>query len=257
MNALVTGASSGIGEEMTKLLAERGYHVVMVARREERMLKLAQELPYGGTVIAADLSEPWAAEKLYQTCSEKGLVIDVLINNAGFGRVEPHTEVDPEKVERMNNLNVTCLASLCRLYGAEMKRRREGCILNVGSTASYLPMPYMANYAATKAFVNSFTRALRAELRPYGVQVSLINPGPTRTEFGKIAQEKGDFIDGKPGVLDAREVAELGISGLFADHAEIVPGALNQALPFLMKILPKSFVISTVANWLRSRLGDE
>lgn len=257
MKALVTGASSGIGEEMTKLLAARGYHVVLVARREDRLLKLAQELPYGATVIAQDLSEPRAAEKLYQACRDRGLTIDVLINNAGFGRVEAHTDIDPDKVERMNSLNVTCLAALCRLFGAEMKQRREGCILNVGSTASYLPIPYMANYAATKAFVNSFTRGLRAELRPYGVQVSLINPGPTRTEFGSVAQERGDFVSGKPGVLDAREVAELGITGLFADHAEIVPGPLNQALPLLMRLLPKSFVIRVTADWMRSRLGEE
>lgn len=257
MYALVTGASSGIGEEMTKLLSQRGYHVVLVARREERLTEIAADLAYGATVIVMDLSEPWAAQRLFDTCREREINIDVLINNAGFGRVEAHTDIDPEKVERMNNLNVTCLASLCRLFGADMKERGQGCILNVGSTASYIPIPYMACYSATKAFVNSFTRALRAELRPHGVVVSLINPGPTLTEFGKNAQEKGDFIAGKPGVMSAREVAELGISGLFADHAEIVPGPFNQAMPLLARVLPKSLIIRTVANWMRSRLGEE
>ena len=257
MNALVTGASSGIGKEMVYLLAQRGYHVVLVARRQDEMEKIASELHHGATVIVQDLSEPGAAQKLYDTCRQKELVIDVLINNAGFGRVEPHCKVDPDKLERMNHLNITCLASSCRLFGEEMKRRGEGCILNVGSTASYLPIPYMANYAATKAFVNSFTRALRAELKPHGVQVCLLNPGPTKTEFGIRAQDVGDFTEGKPGVMSAKEVAEIGIVGLFADHAEIVPGPINQALPFLVKLLPKSFVIRTAASFLRSRVGEE
>ena len=257
MNALVTGASSGIGEEMVYLLAQRGYHVVLVARREQKMQEIAKDLPYGATVLAQDLSLPGAAGKLYETCEEMGLTIDVLINNAGFGRVEPHIKVAPELVEQMNHLNVTCLASLCRLFGEDMKRRGQGCILNVGSTASYLPIPYMANYAATKAFVNSFTRALRAELRPFGLQVCLLNPGPTETEFGERAQENGNFTKGKPGVMSAKEVAEIGITGLFADHAEIVPGPFNQAMPFLLRLIPKSFVIRTTANWLRARLGEE
>lgn len=257
MNALVTGASSGIGKEMTYLLAQRGYHVIMVARREQEMKETAKDLAHGATVIGQDLSQPGAAQELFDTCRAKELTVDVLINNAGFGRVEPHCKVDPEKLEQMNHLNITCLASLCRLFGEEMKRRGEGCILNVGSTASYLPIPYMANYAATKAFVNSFTRALRAELRPHGIQVSLLNPGPTETEFAKIAQDSGDFIAGKPGTMSAKEVAEVGITGLFADHAEIVPGPFNQALPFLVKLLPKSFVIRTAANWLRSRTGED
>ena len=257
MNALVTGASSGIGKEMVYLLAQRGYHIVMVARRGEEMKKISEGLPHGATIVEQDLSEPNAALKLFETCRQKELTIDVLINNAGFGRVEPHCKIDLDQLERMNHLNITCLASTCRLFGEEMKKRGEGCILNVGSTASYLPIPYMANYAATKAFVNSFTRAIRAELKPFGVQVCLLNPGPTKTEFGQRAQDEGDFIDGKPGVMTAPEVAAIGITGMFANHAEIVPGAINQALPFLVKILPKSFVIRTAASWLRSRVGED
>lgn len=256
MNALVTGASSGIGKEMVSLLAERGYHIVMVARRKEKMERLAEDLPYGATVIGQDLAEPGAASKLFQVCREKELSIDVLVNNAGFGRVEPHTKVDPEQVERMIHLNVTCLASLCRLFGEEMRNRGEGCILNVGSVVGYLPVPFMANYAATKAFVGSFTRSLRAELRPHGVQVSLLNPGSTDTEFGDVAQDNGQFNKGKPGVMSAKEVAEIGITGLFADHAEIIPGPINQAVPLLLRLLPKSVIIRGIGNWLRDRIDD-
>ena len=254
MNALVTGASAGIGKEMVYLLAQRGYHVVLVARRQEKLEEMVDELPYGGTVIAQDLSLPKAAQKLWETCREKELKIDVLVNNAGFGKIGLHCELDPDDVESMNNLNVTCLSSLCRLFGQDMKKRGQGCILNVGSTASYLPIPFFANYAATKAFVNSFTRALRAELMPYGVQVSLLNPGPTHSEFGQIAQPDGQFYRGKPGVMEAREVAEAGVVGLFADHAEMVPGAINQALPLIVRLVPKSALIKGAAHFMGSRL---
>lgn len=254
MNALVTGASSGIGKEMVHLLAQRGYHIVMVSRRAEVLEELRASLPYGGTVIALDLATPGAALELHRTCRERELTIDVLINNAGFGKVNPHVEIDLDEIEEMNHLNVTCLSSLCRLFGEEMKARREGCILNVGSTASYLPMPYFANYAASKAFVNSFTRALRAELQPHGVQVSLLNPGPTKTGFGARAMESGDFFAGKPGVMEAQQVAEAGITGLFADHAEIVPGAVNQTLPLITRLLPKSLLVRLTAMMMQSRL---
>lgn len=257
MNALVTGASAGIGKEMVQLLAQRGYHVVMVARRESVMLELADELPRGATVIPMDLGQPGAGLELFNKCAELELPIDVLVNNAGFGRVIQHTQIDPHKLEQMNQLNINCLSTLCRLFGEEMKARREGCILNVGSVAGYLPIPFMANYAATKAFVVSFTRALRSELKPYGIQVSLLNPGPTESEFGEIAQPGGDFIKGKPGAMSSREVAEIGITGLFADHAEVIPGPFNQALPFLVKLLPKSWVLRTTGHWMRGRVGEE
>ena len=256
MNALVTGASAGIGKEMVYLLAQRGYHVVLVARRAARLEELAGVLAHGATVIAQDLSLPGAAAKLYESCRQKELHIDVLINNAGFGKVGGHVEIETEDLEQMNHLNVTCLSSLCRLFGQDMKSRGAGCILNVGSTASYVPVPYFANYAAGKAFVNSFTRGLRAELRPYGIQVSLLNPGPTHTEFGARAKESGDFIGNQAYVMSAKEVAELGISGLFADHAEIIPGAINQSLPFLAKILPKSLLIRGASYFMKSRLGE-
>lgn len=256
MNALVTGASSGIGKEMVLLLAQRGYHVVMVARREELMNEILPQLAHGGTVICQDLGVPNSAALLYQTCQQRSLKIDVLINNAGFGRVEAHCKTELESLERMNHLNITCLSSLCRLFGEQMKQNGAGCILNVGSIAGYLPVPFMANYAAGKAFVNSFTRALRAELRPHGVQVSLLNPGVTRTEFGRQASQSGDLLQGQPGEMSAMDVAEAGITGLFADHAEIVPGPLNQALPLIIRLLPKSLLLRVVGHMFCARLGE-
>lgn len=205
-------------------------------------------------MIVQDLAAPNSAQALWDTCQEKELAVEVLINNAGFGKVASHVDVCPAEIERMNLLNINCLASLCRLFGEEMKAKGQGCILNIGSMAGYLPIPYFANYAASKAFVNSFTRSLRAELRPHGVQVSLLNPGPTETEFGDVAQSKGDFINGKPHTMQAKEVAEAGILGLFADHAEIVPGPANQALSLLVRLLPKSALIRAMAHYMGSRL---
>ena len=237
---------------MAIMLSQRGYHVILVARRQELLEDLALNLSYGATVISLDLGVVGAAEELFQECQKRKLPVEVLVNNAGFGRVGPHCDISTELLNKMNHLNITCLSSLCRLFGDEMRQRGSGCILNVGSTASYLPIPYMANYSATKAFVNSFTNALRAELSPHGVQVGLLNPGPTKTEFGERAMEGGDFLRGKPGIMTAKEVASAGLDGLFADSAETVPGVVNQALPILVKFLPKRLVVFFAAQWLRN-----
>jgi uncharacterized protein len=254
MNALVTGASAGIGKEMVYLLAERGYHLVLVARRKERLEAMAEELPYGATIIAQDLALPGSAQELWERCLEKELTIDVLVNNAGFGKLGAHHEIDLTDLERMNHLNTTCLSSLCRIFGDEMRRRGHGCILNVGSITGYLPIPYFANYAASKAFVSSLTRALRTELKPFGVQVSLLNPGPTATEFAEVATPSARSSKPNSRSMRATEVAEAGIVGMFADHAEIIPGPLNQALPLVVRLVPKSMLIRGAAYFMRARM---
>ncbi len=251
MNALVTGASSGIGKEFALLLAERGYHVVLVARREREMTELADCCRYGATVLAQDLGVPGAARALHEQVCQRGLEIEVLINNAGFGRAEEHVASDLETLESMNHLNVTCLASLCRLFGEEMKLRGHGSILNVGSTAAYLAIPHMANYAASKAFVASFTRAFRYEMAPYGVQVSLLSPGATQTEFGLRARDGSDFLKGQPGIMSARDVAQAGLEALFADVGEMIPGGLNKAMRLALHLAPTSLVTRLASMWAR------
>lgn len=250
MNALVTGASSGIGKDIALLLAERGYHVVLVARREEQLQEVAASCKYGATILARDLSVPGAAKDLFDSVRNLELPIEVLINNAGFGRVEEHTAMHLETLEMMNQLNISCLASLCRLFGEEMKKRGHGSILNVGSTASYLSIPGMANYAASKAYVASFTRAFRFEMAQHGVQVSLLNPGPTLTEFGERARDAGDFFKGKPGVMSSRDVASAGVEGLFANVEEILPGALNAALPYILRFVPTTLATRLANIWV-------
>jgi short-subunit dehydrogenase len=251
MNALVTGASSGIGKEIALLLAERGYHIVLVARREKELNELAEQLSYGATVIAQDLGAPGAAKALFDAVRQKELDIEVLVNNAGFGRAEEHLATDIDTLESMNHLNITCLASLCRLFGEPMKSRGHGAILNVGSTAAYLPIPYMANYAASKAFVSSFTRAFRFEMAPHGVQVSLLSPGATVTEFGLRAQNEGDFLKNKPGLMSAKEVAAAGLEALFADVGEAVPGWMNKAMIIVLKFVPAPVVVRLASMWAK------
>lgn len=251
MNALVTGASSGIGKELALLLAERGYHVVLVARREKELEDLATQCRYGATVLAQDLGVPGAAQQLFESIRQKELEIEVLVNNAGFGRAEEHIETDLLVLESMNHLNVTTLASLCRLFGAEMKKRGHGSILNVGSTAAYLAIPHMANYSASKAFVASFTRAFRYEMAPHGIQVSLLSPGATLTEFGLRARDDRDFLKNAPGLMSAREVAKAGLEALFADVGEVIPGGMNKALRIAVRFLPTSLVTRLASLWAR------
>ena len=251
MNALVTGASSGIGKEIALLLAERGYHLVLVARREKELEELADQCRYGATVIAQDLGVPGAAQQLTNTLRQREIEVEVLVNNAGFGRAEEHIDTTVEVLESMNYLNITTLASLCQLLGAEMKRRGHGSILNVGSTAAYMAIPHMANYAASKAFVASFTRAFRYEMAPHGVQVSLLSPGATSTEFGLRARDDRDFLKNSPGLMSAHDVAQAGVEALFADVGEVIPGGLNKALRIAVKFVPTSMVTRIASMWAR------
>ena len=251
MNALVTGASSGIGKEIALLLAERGYHMVLVARREQELNELAERCGYGATVITQDLGVPGAARALFDTVRRTGLEIEVLVNNAGFGRAEEHVASDLDTLEGMNYLNIITLASLCRLFGEEMKRRGHGSIMNVGSTAAYMAIPHMANYAASKAFVASFSRAFRFEMAPYGVQVSLLSPGATQTEFGLRATDNTDFLKNKPGLMTAHDVAQAGVEALFADVGEVIPGGLNKVMRLAVRFAPTSIVTRLASMWAK------
>ncbi len=249
MNALVTGASSGIGKEIATLLAARGYHLILVARRRDLLDELAAQLPYGATVIERDLAQPGAAEALFAEVRTQELEVQVLVNNAGFGRVGDLCDCDLRTIEEMNYLNMVTLASLCRLFAEPMLAKGEGSILNLGSVAGNMPIPGMSNYAATKSFVSSFSWGLYRELRPKGVQVCLLTPGPTISEFGSIAKPDGDFYSGKPGVMTAHEVAQAGLEALFAGEPEVIPGPYNRAVPFLLRLLPKRWVVELAHKW--------
>ena len=193
-SVLVTGASSGIGAALAREAAARGAsQIVLVARRADRLAALARELGPAARPHPCDLTDPDARDALI--AAHPG--VDVVANAAGFGARGAVASLDRHRLEALVALNCAALVSLSRAWLPRMQAQGFGGILNVGSMVGFIPVPTSAAYAASKAFVVSFTRALRAELRPYGIQVSLLNPGPTETEFGKVAQDNGDFEKGK------------------------------------------------------------
>lgn len=255
MKALVTGASSGIGREIALMLGRRGYHLILVARSREALEELAQQLPYGATVIAMDLSEPGAAVALKERCLHLEHEIDVLVNNAGFGKMERHHLIAPETVASMGHLNMITLAELCSLFGADMVRRRRGHILNVASVAAYFPLPFFAHYAATKAYVMSLSLALWQEYKAHNVQVTCVNPGPTATNFAATARpSEKEKLFAKS--MDAERVAAIAVDDMFAGKRLSVPGRRNRLLAFLANLAPTSMVLAAAQRNLKSRVSE-
>lgn len=238
--ALVTGASAGLGVEFARQLSKRGHSLVLAARREERLEKLAAEL---GNVraLAIDLSKANAAAKLMADLEANGETVEVLVNNAGFGLIGPFVELDAKRLRQMIDLNVGTLTDLCRAVAPVMIERKSGGIINVASTAAFQPGPRMAVYFATKAFVLSLTEALHEELKPHGVKVSCLCPGPTHTEFGDVAGFGGNGLFDRL-AMNAAEVVETGLKGLDANRAVVVPGWVNKVTATSSRIAPRSVV---------------
>ena len=236
--ALITGASAGLGVEFARQLSARGHRLVLVARREDRLQALAAEIG-NARAIAADLAEPGAAAKLVKEVEAAGEQIDLLVNNAGFGLTGAFAELGAERQREMIDLNVAALTDLCRAVAPGMVERRSGGILNVASTAAFQPGPRMAVYFATKAYVLSFTEALHEELKPHGIKVSALCPGPTRTEFGAVAGfgPEGSFDRLS---MAAAPVVRLGIEGLEKNKAVVITGFVNKAGALSTRFVPRA-----------------
>lgn len=226
--ALVTGASSGIGREMAKILASKGSGLVLVGRSGDKLHTLKEELEsaFGIAVgvIIADLSKQGAAEHVYAQCICREIEVEMLVNNAGVGHFGEVTEMEALQIEQIVALNITTLTQLAVLFGADMKRRGHGRILNVSSVAGFAPMPWMTVYSATKNYVRNFSLALREELRSSGVTVTCLAPGTTDTNFFIAAGASG--VRGS--LMSARRVADAGINGMFHGKAMVIPGFLNR-----------------------------
>jgi short-subunit dehydrogenase len=241
---LITGSSSGIGLEFARLFADDHYDLVIVARREKKLIEIAQELEndfsVNVTVIPLDLVKPNASIELYNLLKGKKITIDVLINNAGFGYHGAFKETDWDKEQDMIQLNVTALTNLTKLFVNDMLERNDGRILNLSSTAAFYPGPNMAVYYATKAYVQSFTEALSHEIKDTGVTVSALCPGPTDTEFQERAGvENAALFSANMGlVATAREVAKAGYSGLMNGKTVIIPGVFNKLSAWSSGITP-------------------
>ena len=227
---LITGASSGIGREFSKLFAEKGYRLVITARREKNLAELKKMYPENNVeVIPCDLGSEAGAEYLYNEVKKRSIKVDILINNAGFGLFGEFYETDIEKEKKMIDLNVKALVELSKYFLQEMLGRNSGRILNVASIAAFQPGPYMSVYYASKAFVLSFSEALRNEVRNTGVCISVLCPGPVETEFEKSSELTKSKLFSKLKPVTAEKVAYAGYRGLMKNRAVIIPGFFNRA----------------------------
>jgi short-subunit dehydrogenase len=231
--SLVTGASSGIGAELARVLAARGHSLVLTARREERLLALAAELreKHGveAEALGFDLEDPAAPQALFAAVEGRGLTIHTLVNNAGFGLRGRFATLPADEQAAMVEVNVAAVTKLARLFLPGMIERRRGGILNVASTAAFQAGPYMAVYYATKAYVLSLSEALHEEAKPHGVTVTALCPGPVPTEFSARASlQMTRLVKMRAMTLSAAEVARAGVEGYEAGRAIVIPGLANR-----------------------------
>jgi short-subunit dehydrogenase len=244
--ALITGASSGIGEEMAKILAANGTHLVLVARRIDRLEKLAQELAtqHGihASALAMDLGVPGAAAQLFAKTEGAGKRIDILVNNAGFAREGNFLDLPVENHLAVNQLNMTALTEAAWHFGRAMRARGEGWLLNTASYGAFTPIPKLAIYAAGKAYVLSLGEAIAEELAPHGVVVTSLCPGGTTTEFTDVA---GQTVDGikKLGMMSAAAVARDGLEGLARGQRVVIPGLMYKSTATLLRLLPSKLKV--------------
>ena len=257
LRALVTGASSGIGTAFARALRALGEKLVLVARRRDRLERLAADL--GGeahaAVVAQDLAAPGAAARLLGEVRARGFAVDLLVNNAGLGHTSRfHTQPD-EVVRAMVDLNVRALTELTRAFLPEMVTRRRGRIVNVASNAAFQPIPYMAVYAATKAYVLSFTEALATELRGTGVHVQALCPGITATEFLDVAETHRGLLVTRMPMMSAEDVVASSLRGLDRGRLRVIAGLPNRVLAAVQAFVPRGIVRRIAGELYRPRGG--
>lgn len=253
--ALITGASSGIGEAIARQLAARGANLILVARSEGKLRALAEELrvQYGveAGVIAADLSRPDAGKALQAEVEERGLAVDLLVNNAGFGGFSEFARQDQDEIGEMIAVNVTALTDLTRRFLPAMLERGRGRVLNVASTAGFIPGPLMAVYYATKAYVLSFSEAVNEELRGTGLSVTALCPGPVDTGFQDAATlNESRLMSGvtRLAMLDVDAVARIGVEAMLRGQGVAVAGLANKVQVSAFRVLPRAVAARVIAG---------
>ena len=257
--ALITGASGGIGEAFAHRLAADRHDLFLVARSENKLRELCAELSAAHGIkanyIAADLGEPDSDAKIFDETMRLGIHIDLLINNAGFGSMGDFVDLDRDRGLAMIDLNVRALVALTHRYLPAMREKRRGTIINVSSAAGEQPLPFMATYAATKAFVTSFSMAVAEENRPFGIQVFALCPGPTRTNFfeaGKI--DKSLMLKGEQTVED---VVETAMATIGTGKSKVISGLMNRITAAAAGLAPDSLVTRVVASQLRKKFQKD
>jgi short-subunit dehydrogenase len=237
--ALITGASSGIGAELAKVCAAAGYPVILVARNQAALEDLARQCGSQARVLPADLADAGAPGTIFEQL--RGTPVEILINNAGFGLRGPLAETDWAAEARLAQVNMLALAHLTKLFLPGMLQRRSGRVLNVASTAAFVPGPFMAMYYASKAFVRSFSESLANEVQGTGVTVTVLCPGPTRTAFVATAgMENTPLFHGA--AMDAAQVARLGFDAMMAGRIEVIAGARNRLMMLGTRFAPRSLL---------------
>ena len=258
MTALITGASGGIGEVFARKLAARGENVLLVARSEDKLAAICEELRAAHKVdaqfVAMDLIERDAPARLFTETERRGLVVDMLVNNAGYGSVGEFALLDLENELEMIDLNVRALVELTHRYLQGMRVRRAGSIINVGSTTSFQPVPFMATYAATKAFVLSFSEALWEENRAWGVRVMALCPGSTETNFFKVA---GTETPPRNITQTPEEVVETALDALARGKGHVISGWGNFLMAEAVRFAPRALVTRIAGMILRKRYMPE
>ncbi len=248
--ALITGASSGIGYELAKLLARDRCNLVLVARNESKLQQIASELTekFGVSVkvIAKDLAVPTSPEEIWQELQTAGITIDVLVNNAGYATYGLFAETELESELKMMQLNMVTLTHLTKLLLPGMLERRAGKILNIASTAAFQPGPLMAVYYASKAYVLSFSEALANELQGTGVTVTVLCPGPTASGFQARANMENSKLVKDKSIMDAQQVAAIGYRGLNNNQTVVIPGWKNKFLTLTVRFTPRNLLTKIV-----------
>ncbi|MEH2521540.1 short-subunit dehydrogenase [Bradyrhizobium sp. AZCC 1610] len=253
---LITGASAGIGTELARVFASHGHRVALVARRADRLEALASEIKTAGgaapIVIPCDLAQPDCGDRIAEALTAAGVEVEYLVNNAGFGVFGRATQRDRSDQLEIIAVNIRALTDLSLRFSDHLIRNRGG-LLNVGSIAGFLPGPGMAVYYASKAYVLSFTEAMRAELASHGVRVTVLCPGPVPSEFQARAGFRPGYDSSILNVSSA-EVARQAYSGLMANKRAVLPGLGIKIVPFLLRLFPRSFILGAVGRFqLRKR----
>lgn len=248
---LITGASGGIGKELADRFAKDGYDLVLVARSEDKLVDLAREYRekyrVQTTYIAKDVALPGVAEEIYRELKEKGITVDFLVNNAGFGLYGEFLETQLEQEINMIDINIKALTVMTKVFLPDMVKRHQGGVLNVASLVAFFPGPLMAVYYATKAYVLSFTEALENELRGTGVTVSALCPGATATGFVDRAGLATSKLF-RSGVMEVGQVADIGYREFLRGKTLVITGGRNKFMAFLPRLLPRKLMTNAVRS---------
>ena len=251
---LITGASSGIGEEFAKRLDQLGASLILTARSEDKLLKLASNM-HDAYVIAGDLSKKEFPKELYEKIKDKGIEIDILINNAGFGYSGKFLDTSMQNYKEMINLNICSLVHLTHLFLKDMVSNNKGGIINISSLASFQPIPYFSIYAATKAFVTSFTLSLYEEYREKNVRILGVCPGYTKTNFNKRAQMSSKPVAGY--LMSSQEVVDESLKAYQNGKFIIINGKINRFAKLFTSLIPRKWSLKMASSIIKKGMSNK